>query len=151
VRAAKKNGIWRFAPEPGGRLLHVLKAHRDMEPRHQPALPLSPTAGRAGYCQRKQPQTTHHHHIPATVTITRERHAFEGRSLPALSSIRRRGVLLLLVSLPDGSRALIPAKWTDWNEVAASPEEGASPNDLGRIDDLLHLRKVLDALIGRLG
>ena len=48
------------------------------------------------------------------MTITRERHAFESQSLAAISSIRRRGVLFVLVVLPDGSRSLIPAEWTDW-------------------------------------
>ncbi len=50
------------------------------------------------------------------MTVLRERHAFEGQTLAVISSIRRRGVLLLLVSLPDGSRSLIPAKWTSWDE-----------------------------------
>jgi len=58
------------------------------------------------------------------VTITRERHPFEGRSLAVISSIRRGGVLLLLVSLPDGSRSLIPAEWTDWDEGHAGGNEG---------------------------
>ncbi len=35
------------------------------------------------------------------MTITRERHPFEGRSLDVLSSIRRGSVLFLLVILPD--------------------------------------------------
>src|ERR1700726_1812 len=59
--------------------------------------------------RRKRPQTTHHRDIPDSLTITRERHAFEGQSLTAISSIRRRGVLLVLVVLPDGSRSLIQA------------------------------------------
>ena len=54
------------------------------------------------------------------MTITRERHAFEGQSLAVISSIRRRGVLLVLVVLPDGSRSLIPAEWTDWREAHAN-------------------------------
>ena len=56
------------------------------------------------------------------MTITRERHPFEGRSLAVIGSIRRRGVLFVLACLPDGSRALIPAQWTDWDEgqVAAN-------------------------------
>jgi hypothetical protein len=33
-----------------------------------------------------------------------------------IGSIRRRGVLFVLACLPDGSRALIPAHWTDWDE-----------------------------------
>ena len=48
--------------------------------------------------------------------ITREGHPFEGRALAVIGSIRRRGVLFALACLPDGSRALIPAQWTDWDE-----------------------------------
>ena len=60
------------------------------------------------------------------MTITRERHAFEGKNLAVISSIRRRGVLLLLVCLPDGSRSLIPASWTDWSpeQTELAPESG---------------------------
>jgi hypothetical protein len=87
------------------------------------------------------------------VTITRERHAFEGQSLAVISSIRRRGVLLVLVVLPDGSRSLIPANWTDWNAEQArrtpANDAGDGAHDLGRLGDLLHLRKVIDALYGR--
>ena len=43
----------------------------------------------------------HHRDVPDWVTITRERHTFEGQSLAAISSILRRGVLLVLVVLPD--------------------------------------------------
>ena len=86
------------------------------------------------------------------MTITRERHAFEGQSLVAISSIRRRGVLLVLVALPDGSRSLIPAEWTDWSlEADRTPADdgGDADHDLGKLGDLLHLRKVIDALSGR--
>src|SRR4029077_1936753 len=54
------------------------------------------------------------HDHPDYVTIIRERHAFEGQTLAVISSIKRRGVLLVLVILPNGSRSLIPASWTDW-------------------------------------
>jgi len=37
------------------------------------------------------------------VTIRRERHPFEGRSLMVMSTVKRRRTLLLLVVLPDGS------------------------------------------------
>jgi hypothetical protein len=87
------------------------------------------------------------------VTIIRERHAFEGQSLAVISSIRRRGVLLVLVVLPDGSRSLIPADWTDWSteQATRTPADGAGDgtHDLGRLGDLLHLRKVIDALYDR--
>jgi Family of unknown function (DUF5372) len=88
------------------------------------------------------------------VTITRERHPFEGRALAVISSIRRGGVLLLLVSLPDGSRSLIPTEWTDWDEGQAGGArslrgEAAGPRSLGSLGDLLRLRHLVDALHGR--
>jgi hypothetical protein len=87
------------------------------------------------------------------VTITRERHAFEGQSLVVISSIRRRGVLFALVVLPDGSRSLIPADWTDWSAEQANQtpagDGGDGSHDLGRLCDLLHLRKIIDALYDR--
>ncbi len=65
--------------------------------------------------------------------ITREHHAFEGRALAAISSIRRRGVLFVLVALPDGSRSLIPAKWTDWNAepTTRTPLDDADDSGVG--------------------
>jgi hypothetical protein len=87
------------------------------------------------------------------VTITRARHAFEGQLLTVIGSIRRRGVLLVLAVLPDGSRSLIPADWTDWSPEPAgrtlAVEAGGDDRNLGGLGDLLHLRKVIDALSGR--
>ncbi len=40
--------------------------------------------------------------------------------------MRRRGVLLVVAVLPDGSRSLIPAEWTDWSTEQA----GRTPADL---------------------
>src|SRR3984893_13429880 len=104
--------------------------------------------------RRKRRQTTHRCDIPDSVTITRERHPFERRSLAVISSIRRGGVLFLLVSLPDGSRSLIPAEWTNWNEGHAGgarslPGDDTAPRSLGRLADLLRLRHLVDALRGR--
>ena len=56
--------------------------------------------------RRKLLHTTHLRDIPPSVTILRERHPFEGRSLSVMSAIKRRGTLLLLVVLPDGTRSL---------------------------------------------
>src|SRR5262249_61835777 len=55
-------------------------------------------------------QTTHLGDVPAHVTVTRKHHAFEGHTLPVISSIKGRGVLLALVILPNGSRSLIPRR-----------------------------------------
>jgi hypothetical protein len=81
------------------------------------------------------------------VVITRKRHPFEGRSLATITSIRRRGVRLVLVILPNGTRSLIPVAWTDWNVEPASPFHISY--DLGRLDDLLHLRALINAFLSR--
>ena len=99
-------------------------------------------------------QTTHRRDFPDSVTITRERHPFEGRALAVIGSIRRRGVLFVLACLPDGSRALIPAEWTDWEEghcggVDACREANLGSRALGTLGDLLQLRHLVDALRGR--
>jgi hypothetical protein len=85
------------------------------------------------------------------VIITRKCHAFEGHSLAVINSIRRRGVLLLLASLPDGSRSLIPAAWTDW-QLKGTPPTGIDdlPHMLGAVTDLLQARTIIDALLDRL-
>ena len=89
------------------------------------------------------------------MTIVRKAHAFDGQSLAAIGTIRRRGVLFVLVSLPDGNRSLIPAEWTDWDEPgrdhSLSPDHDITANCFARLHDLLQLRKVLDALQSRLG
>src|SRR5437867_12696200 len=98
--------------------------------------------------RRKRPQTTHHRDIPDSLTITRERHAFEGQSLAVISSIRRRGLLLALVVLPDGSRPLIPAHWTDWNAEQARRTPATDPrgaHHLPRLGHLPHLRTIIAA------
>src|SRR5215831_7180748 len=103
---------------------------------------------------RKRRQTTHRRDFPDSVTITRERHPFEGRALPVIGGIRRNGVLFALACLPDGSRTLIPAQWTDWDEgqssgVHACPDDGTDLRVLGSLGDLLRLRHLLDAFRGR--
>ena len=86
-----------------------------------------------------------------SATIVRERHPFEGRSLAVMSAIKRRGTPVLLVVLPDGSRSLIPASWTDW---AGTVDDSSSPSEhrdsrLASLTDLLHVRGIVDALLGR--
>ncbi len=72
--------------------------------------------------------------------------------LGVIHAIRRRGVLTLLVILPNGSRSLIPAAWTDWRATEGTAGGSAVINDvsaLGRLDDLCRLRAVLDGLLRR--
>src|SRR5215472_1294728 len=101
--------------------------------------------------RRKRRQTTHHRDHPDYVTIIRERHAFEGQTLAVISSIKRRGVLLVLVILPNGSRSLIPASWTDWIDhhntgTSSSSDDIIPARALGKLGDLLALCKIIDAL-----
>jgi len=52
--------------------------------------------------------------------VVRARHPLQGRSLELLGSSRGRGVLHLLLVLPDGSRSLIPLAWADLESAARS-------------------------------
>src|ERR1700739_2431483 len=102
--------------------------------------------------RRKLSRTTHLHDISRSVTILRERHPFEGRSLQIMGTIKRRGTLLLLVVLPDGSRSLIPASWTDWYTGAdGAPESAVALRELcmASLADLLSARVLVDALLSR--
>ncbi|WP_410054256.1 hypothetical protein [Cupriavidus sp. BIC8F] len=56
----------------------------------------------------------------------------------------------LLLTLPDQSRGLIPADWTDFPAASGSvpTATGAPTSDaLGSIADLLHARLIIDALL----
>jgi hypothetical protein len=86
------------------------------------------------------------------VTIVRARHPFEGKSLTVLGTIHRHGRLHLLLILPDGSKSLIPADWTDLSSLA-QPQRDLSAHSaatLGSLEDLFRARAVVDALLGRL-
>ena len=88
------------------------------------------------------------------MTVRRERHAFEGQTLAVIGDLRRRGVHYLLAILPDGSRSLIPAAWTDWDRKAIERLPPTDADDLvggiGGLADLLRLRGLIDALSERL-
>jgi hypothetical protein len=89
------------------------------------------------------------------VKITRDKHPLEGRALDVLGQTHRDGVLCLTLVLPDGSKSLIPAAWTDLEEgddLSTSTEESrpAARRLIGSVSDLLHARKVVDALLRRL-
>ena len=81
------------------------------------------------------------------VTLTRRRHPFEGRSLRVLGSMRRHGAAELLVVLPDGSKRLIPAAWTDLEQPAAAGGDAAAT--VGSVPDLLELSALVSGLSAR--
>ena len=70
-------------------------------------------AGCDRFCRTKPRLTTGLEDLPSAVRITRPRHPLQGRSLRVLGGMRRHGVVELLLVLPDGSKSLIPAAWTD--------------------------------------
>jgi len=79
------------------------------------------------------------------VRIVRARHPLEGRWLELIGWMRRGGRLELILELPDGSRSLIPAAWTD-----LEPPPGPAPaGTLGSLDDLLAAARVLAPLVER--
>jgi Family of unknown function (DUF5372) len=75
--------------------------------------------------------------LPSAVRVTRRRHPFEGRSLLVLGGMRRHGELELLLVLPDGSKSLIPAGWTDAGPSGVDGD--ASVATLGSLADLLEV------------
>jgi hypothetical protein len=79
-----------------------------------------------------------------SAVITRPRHPLQGRSLPVLGRLRRHGRVELLLVLPDGSKSLVPAAWTDQADTEDVEEAAAT---LGSLTDLLHACAVLAALV----
>ena len=78
------------------------------------------------------------------VVVTRPRHPLEGESLQVLGRRRRRGEVELLVVLPDGSKTLLPAAWTDLEPAVAACEPA-----VGSLTDLLDAVALVAALLTR--
>ena len=62
--------------------------------------------------------------------------------------------MYLVLILPDGSKSMVPAEWTDF-ALPTQPERTSSaaptlPPTIGTLEDLLHARAVVDALLSRL-
>jgi hypothetical protein len=83
------------------------------------------------------------------VRIIRARHPMRGKQLPVLGQRRRRGMLELLVVLPDGSKSLIPAAWTDLDSADVGAAESPGAGALGSLAQLLHACVVVRALLAR--
>ena len=113
--------------------------------------PASKADGR--YCQRKLRHTTHIEGLPSQVTVLRDHHPLRGQTLELFSCSHRKGNLHLALVLPDGSRSLIPAAWTDLNKnfQTSGPDDARSPSaTIGSLCHLLHARKVVDSLLRKL-
>jgi len=95
---------------------------------------------------RLSKETTTHYHpqdFPERATITRPHHPFQGQSLEVLRHAQMRGCLQLFLILPDASRSLVPAAWTDFHTGSPAPLPSLL---VGSPEDLLRLRGVVDAL-----
>jgi hypothetical protein len=71
--------------------------------------------------------------------------------LDVLGRSERRGRLHLLLVLPDGTRSLVPADWTDLSSTREANSEPVSAQHalVGSCDRLLRARAVVDALLQR--
>ena len=107
--------------------------------------PDDPSRGHDSLGRRNVRHTTHLEDLPERVTIVRQKHPFEGRSLAVLGQTHRDDRLQFVLILPDGSKALVPAEWT---EVGSSTHQAPTQPAAGlaSLEDLLRLRTVVDAL-----
>jgi len=66
--------------------------------------------------------------------------------------MHRRGQLYLILILPDGSKSLVPADWTDFVSVTRPPQAVSmqATAAMGSVEDLLHAGAITDALLDRL-
>ncbi len=85
--------------------------------------------------------------LPCAVRVTGAAHPLRGRTLDAVSFMHLRGVLHLVVRLPDSSPGTIPASATDIFGVAAA----AGPAMVLDADGLRRLRSLVMALAAREG
>lgn len=85
--------------------------------------------------------------LPDTVVIPRPRHPLERRPLRVLGQLRRHGRLELLLVLPDGSKSLVPAAWTDLEGVAG--DAAGVTATLAPLRDLLAVCALVSAASAR--
>ena len=83
----------------------------------------------------------------ATATVTRPRHPLAGQTLRVLGRMRRRGTDEVLLELPDGSKSLLPAAWTDLAADASQPPTTTAT--VGTVGDLLATVALVAALLTR--
>ena len=81
--------------------------------------------------------------------VCREHHPLLGKSLSVYGWTHRHGRLELILVLPDGSKALVPANWTDLSPEIARRSEPEASGSLASVHQLLHARAVVDALLAR--
>jgi len=78
---------------------------------------------------------------PETVQVVRPGHPLHGLDLPVWGRLRLRGVAMVVLVLPDGSKERIPAAWA--GEGGSSEDTSASAAAAG---DLLRLLRVISGI-----
>ena len=74
----------------------------------------------------------------------------EGEKLAVFGQRRFHDKLHLILTLPQGGRALVPKEWTDLEAPPPNSPAQANPqNLLGSVRDLLQAHAVIDALLSR--
>ena len=81
--------------------------------------------------------------------VRREHHPLFGKRLPVYGWMRRHNRLDLILVLPDGSKSLVPASWTDLDRQIAGTAEPEPSGGIASVSQLLHARAVVDALLAR--
>ena len=78
-----------------------------------------------------------------TVRVDRPGHPLHGLDLPVWGQLRLRGVAMVVLVLPDGSRKRIPAAWA---HEGGSEDTGAPAAVVAAAGDLLHLLRVISGI-----
>ena len=58
--------------------------------------------------------------------------------------------MYLVLILPDGSKSMVPAEWTNFALPTQPERTPSAAATIGSLEDLLHARAVVDALLSRL-
>jgi hypothetical protein len=80
---------------------------------------------------------------PETVRVARPGHPLHGLDLPVWGRLRLRGVAMVVLVLPDGSKKRIPAGWT---REGGSENAGAAAAVVAAAGDLLRLLQVISGI-----
>jgi hypothetical protein len=97
---------------------------------------------------------THHRDYPKQITITRQCHPFDGKTLDLIAWTHRRGILQANAILPDATRAMIPPPWTDYTTAASTSQWSSPPSQLSAtlasVSDVLRACTVVAPLLARI-
>ena len=89
--------------------------------------------------------------MPSSVKIIRPYHPLNGKELKVFGQARRKGILNLILILPDDSHAYIPVTWTDLQaEHDDVKQSDPTSPAIACCRDLMRTRVVVDSLLRRM-